>query len=76
MKLKEKLAKEYVVNSKGYDTYYENDYCQNNYTDMREAFLAGFEAAKRSLRAMESSKRTWFEIPMSYLDNLGEQDEN
>jgi hypothetical protein len=45
MNIKE-LADSYLKNRKDYEEYYENDYCQNNYSDMREAFIAGFLAGK------------------------------
>jgi hypothetical protein len=40
--LMSKFSNEYLKSREDYDEYYENDYCQNNYSDMIQAFEAGF----------------------------------
>lgn len=46
MNLIDKLAIYYLKSTRGYDEHYQDDYSQNNYTDMREAFKAGFKEAR------------------------------
>jgi len=65
MKLKEKLAEKYAETE---------TYCDARFT-AKKAFIAGFDQAKKLLRAMEPYKqRRWFEIPMYELDMLGEDE--
>lgn len=67
MKLKYKLAQE-DANSRILLT--EDEKCIR-----MGGFVAGFEKARELLLEMEPWKeRSWFEIPMSDLKNLGEQE--
>lgn len=70
MKLKEKLAKEYGQ--------FGQCCCGNSGCGgqaQADAHLAGFEKAKELLLEMEPWKeRSWFEIPMRDLKNLGEEE--
>lgn len=69
MKQLDKLALDYSQNPKN---------CMSGFVPMGrtdDAFRAGFRKAKQMLREMEpSEKRTWFEIPMSALEELGESE--
>lgn len=74
MTLKEKLAIDGAAEIQE-DVFVNNwadsiDYCGG----YEAGFIAGFEKAKELLRKMECSKvRTWFEIPMKHLENLGDE---
>lgn len=73
MKLKEKLAEEYLIARPDYEAYYENDISQNNYTDMRDAFKEGFEKAREM--AVEGAMYVPRNVNLlGYLKNLGEEE--
>jgi hypothetical protein len=68
LKLKERLAKEYTqLNHFGALPLHRRN--------VGKAYIAGFDQAKKLLRALEPFQgRSWFEIPMKELDDLGEED--
>lgn len=74
MKLIEKLAKAYLQSRKDYDPYYENDHCQNNYTDMREAFQAGFRKAREMAAKEVSEWDVYWQDPEEGILSIGEEE--
>lgn len=75
MKVLEKLAKEWAEKNSSPGIEGRTDMYEILISIQEQSYIAGFNSAKKLLRDKEPCKdRSWFEIPMRELDNLGENE--